>query len=169
MTVTLWGSDLPQRTENTIAISANCTPGHKCGYWAASRSCCWTFHRSLGLICNNWLSSTTSVQMDSHIDYPQSKKKTQLSGTKHCSSQPHNITHSVIPTYVFLHAPLLKNMLLICHLCVCFCVLPCVCVYVCVWDGQPLFLHAGAAPIGFVQGSRIWGCVGDPSTLTGPL
>lgn len=100
---------------------------------------------SLWLICNNWPSSSPPTQMDSRIDYTQSKKKRkrkkkiQLSSTKHSAPIIAPRYHSLCnPSYVFVHAPLWR----ICYwsaICVYvfvhFSVCECVCVFA--GAGQP--------------------------------
>lgn len=121
----------------------------------------WGPHYSLWLICNDWLSSTSRAQMDSLIDYTQTKKikkKIQWSNTKHwlwktISTASFTITHSIIPLVYFSTPPLpQKNMLLIRPACVCFY------VRLCEWwtdSSEPLFLHTGPALIGFGLGTHI--------------
>lgn len=95
----------------------------------------WGSHYSLWLICNDWLSSTSRAQMDSPIDYTQTKKKKnpvvqQNTDYEKLSSQPpsllSNITHSIIPLMYFSTPPLpQKNMLLIRPVCAHMCVFLC--------------------------------------------
>lgn len=131
---------------------------------------------SLWLICNNWPSSSPPTQMDSHIDYTQSKKKKkkiQLSNTKHSPPIIAPPYHSLCnPSYVFVHAPLWR----ICYwsaICVYvfvhFSVCECVCVFA--GAGQPWasVFTCRSCSYWLCSGEPYLGCVGDPSTLTGLL
>lgn len=120
---------------------------------------------SLRLICNNWPSSSTRTQMDSYIDYTQSKKrkrKKENPAVQHKTQPPPpsllpDITHCVIPVMYLCTPPSEEYAIDLPSVCMFLCTL--VCVSVCVRgpdSSEPLFLHAGAAPIGFVRGSHIW-------------
>lgn len=120
---------------------------------------------SLWLICNNWPSSSPPTQMDSHIDYTQSKKRKRKRKSS-CPTQntappsllPH-ITHSVIPVMYLCTPPSEEYAIDLPSVCMFLCTSVCASVCVCLRgpdSPEPLFLHAGAAPIGFVRGSHIW-------------
>lgn len=170
MTVTLGGSDLPQRNKTQSVPPQTAHRGTSAGIELRHAAAVGPSIAHQGESVITGYHQPPRSKWTLTLIILTVKKKTQLSGTKHCSSQCHSLCD---PTYAFVHAPFWR-----------ICYWSAICVYVFVYfrapgarvcvcvhagDGQLLFLHAGAAAIGFVQGSRIGGCVGDPSTLTGPL
>lgn len=136
-------------------------------------------HYSLGLICNDWLSSTSRAQIGALIDYTQTNKKNPV------------VQHKILIMRNYLHStlhfsPISLTLIPVIYISTpsspseeyaidqaCMCEISCARVHVFVWvvDGQLWATVFTYWPCSYWlrSGDPYPSCVGNPSTLTGLL